>query len=406
MKRTITTRFGLVVAMLLTILPVSAYDFEVDGIYFEVVSLDDLTCAVVCGDNKYEGDIVIPSEVTYNTRTLKVTEVGEKAFYYCSSLTSVSIPYSVTKIGSGAFSGCRSLTTIGIPDSVTEIRGLAFSSCNSLISIDIPDSVEKMYPRAFEDCSSMKSISLSNSIKKIDYGFFSGCESLLSLTIPANVEQLELYFGTHEYQTFYHCKALREVKIVYSDKILKGCNLGFTGSTIGLWPEDISFGYSEVRYTLNDITVLSSYYCEIERLYLDRELGNTLKLPYLKDLTLGEHITKVQIDPTKAESLESITCYAQEPPICPEFTNAQYLNTVVKVPNVSLEKYQQADGWKNFWNLEGFNAGESAVDEVMVDESIREIGRYDINGKSVDADYNGIVIVRYSDGTTKKILNK
>ena len=126
----------------------------------------------------------------------------------------------------------------------------------------------------------------------------------------------------------------------------------------------------------------------------------------VKVLSLVEHITQVQISPSDSKSLESIVCYAQEPPTSPEFTNAQYLNTVVKVPNSSLEKYKEAEVWKNFWNLEGFDAGDSAVDSIVSEEAVNEIGRYDINGKAVDADYKGIVIIRYSNGSTKKVLTK
>lgn len=85
--KTILKKLGLAVAMLLPFLPAFAYDFEVDGIYYEVISVPDLTCEVVCGDTKYSGDIVIPSDVVYNGRTFTVTEikggynVGEGAFY-------------------------------------------------------------------------------------------------------------------------------------------------------------------------------------------------------------------------------------------------------------------------------------------------------------------------------------
>ena len=44
-----------------------------------------------------------------------VTSIGEKAFLYCTSLTSVTIPDSVTSIGSGAFYYCTSLTSVTIP---------------------------------------------------------------------------------------------------------------------------------------------------------------------------------------------------------------------------------------------------------------------------------------------------
>ena len=52
---------------------------------------------------EYQGNVVIPEEVTYMNRTRKVTSIGEYAFFYCDGLTSITIGNSVTSIGSGAF---------------------------------------------------------------------------------------------------------------------------------------------------------------------------------------------------------------------------------------------------------------------------------------------------------------
>lgn len=104
----------------------NAYDFEVDGIYYNVVSLQDLTCAVTTGDIKYERSVAIPSKVTYNNRQLSVTEIGHGAFWNCESLTSVTIPNSVTSIRHAAFYGCNSLESVTIPNSVTSIEYKAF----------------------------------------------------------------------------------------------------------------------------------------------------------------------------------------------------------------------------------------------------------------------------------------
>ena len=56
-----------------------------------------------------------------------MTKIGERAFYNCTSLSSVVIPESVTEIGPYAFGKCESLTSIVIPDNVTEIGYDAFN---------------------------------------------------------------------------------------------------------------------------------------------------------------------------------------------------------------------------------------------------------------------------------------
>ena len=83
----------------------SAYDVEVDGIYYYVDSHKNAT--VTSGDNKYSGDIAIPESITYNNSKYSVTSIGKFAFSECSDLTSITIPNSVTNIGYGAFYGCN-----------------------------------------------------------------------------------------------------------------------------------------------------------------------------------------------------------------------------------------------------------------------------------------------------------
>lgn len=113
-------------------LSASAYDFEVDGIYYNIIGTGQVE--VTRGDS-YSGNVTIPSTVSYNLVTYSVISIGEKAFEYCSGLTSVTIPNSVTSIGDAAFNNCSSLTTLTIGSSVTYIGKIAFAGCTNIAGI-------------------------------------------------------------------------------------------------------------------------------------------------------------------------------------------------------------------------------------------------------------------------------
>ena len=73
---------------------------------------------------------------TYNSDCYTSDDViGKYAFYYCSGLTSVTLPSSVTSIGESAFRGCSGLTSVTIPSSVTSIGQDAFYNCSGLTSV-------------------------------------------------------------------------------------------------------------------------------------------------------------------------------------------------------------------------------------------------------------------------------
>lgn len=158
--------FLLMAAMLLCSISASAHDFVKNGIFYKAprqIDLADLTVMVTYFDpdndsdystfkNEYRGRVVIPSTVTYEGMTFRVTRIDNDAFRECDALTSVVIPSTIESIGDWAFAGCSSLTSIIIPKSVESIGYCAFRYCSNLISITIPEGVTSIGREAFSYC--------------------------------------------------------------------------------------------------------------------------------------------------------------------------------------------------------------------------------------------------------------
>ena len=184
--------FSLFVALIATT-SLWAYDFQSGDLYYNITSssapyaveVTSKSSSSPYNDGVMFTSVTIPQNVTYNGTSYSVTSIGEYAFDYCSSLTSVTIPNSVTSIGHYAFDRCSSLTSITIPNSVTSIGIYAFLQCESLTSITIPNSVTSIGYGAFRDCSSLVSITIPNSVTIIGYRAFSDCSSLVSVTMLA-----------------------------------------------------------------------------------------------------------------------------------------------------------------------------------------------------------------------------
>ena len=170
---------NLLLFLMVLLLPCStfAYDFVVDGIYYNRDTYTQTATVTYksYSDGGYSGIVHIPEEVVYNGVTYSVTSIGNYAFRNCSSLTEVTIPNSVTSIGGSAFEGCSSLTEVTIPNSVTSIGNDAFRNCSSLTEVTIGNSVTSISYSAFEGCSSLTEVTIPNSVTSIGGRAFNGC---------------------------------------------------------------------------------------------------------------------------------------------------------------------------------------------------------------------------------------
>ncbi|MBO4663405.1 MAG: leucine-rich repeat domain-containing protein, partial [Bacteroidaceae bacterium] len=171
-----------------------AFDFEKDGIYYNILSEDDKTAEVTSGDVSYTGDIVIPAEVN----GYSITEIGEHAFEY-STITSVNIPSSVIRIKKNAFFECKGLTSVAIPSKQIVISPYAFMFCENLVSLTIFGEVKSIGSKAFSYCTSLKDIYLYARTVKKDFSVhdntFSNVSSDIITHVYKGMEEMYSYYG-------------------------------------------------------------------------------------------------------------------------------------------------------------------------------------------------------------------
>ncbi len=179
-----------------------------DGVLFN----KNLSTLVVCPGGK-AGNYNIPAGVT---------SIGEYAFHYCTSLTSVTVPDGVISFGRNVFMECTRLTEVTLPASATTLGFQMFLYCPGLMTITvdeqnpsyasldgvlfnksltkinqypagrsgnftIPESVTSIGGWAFHGCTRLTGVTIPNSVTSIWDNAFGYCSSLSEVAVPASV---------------------------------------------------------------------------------------------------------------------------------------------------------------------------------------------------------------------------
>ena len=315
-------------------------------VFFDCRGLTSLTIpssVTSIGDWAFHGC----SGLTSLTIPSSVTSIGDCAFMKCSGLTSLTIPTSVTSIGGGAFGGCSGLTSLTIPTSVTSIADNVFRDCSGLISLTIPSSVTSIGDNAFADCSGLTSLTIPSSVTLIGWGAFEGCSGLTSLNIPSSVTSIGA-------SAFEGCSGLTSLNISSGVTSIGDCTFeGCSGLTSLNIPSSVTFiGWG----AFDDCSGLTSIYVYPE------------KLP-----TLGTDI----------------------------FYGCDAKNCTVYVPKGTYDDYKSSE-FGYFEKIVEFDA--SGIDKVTTSANAKEVSRYSANGQRLSAPAKGLNIVKYSDGSVKKVV--
>ncbi len=203
--------------------------FKAGGLYYKVVHISPLEVVVFTQNTdspyfdageKPKGAIVIPKEVTHNSKTYKVTGIDGRVFRYNTDITTLNILAEITELEYEVFEGCTQLKSVNLPNSLKNMY-YAFKGCTSLTSINIPDSVTDLNG-AFEGCTSLTTVNIPESVTDLDYTF-KGCSSLTTVNIPESVTGLDY--------TFVGCQWLTSIKIPNSVTYLGSAFIGCTSLT-------------------------------------------------------------------------------------------------------------------------------------------------------------------------------
>ncbi len=146
---------------------------------------------------------------------------GAKLYLNGIELTEVTIPSEMTEIKDCTFSGCTSLTSVTIHNRVSQIGSSAFCGCTSLTSVTIGKRVTSIGDYAFKGCTSLTNIIIPENVNYIGRGAFFNCTSLTSVTIPDSVTSIRD-------EAFENCTSLKEV--YYTGDLSAWCKIGFIDS--------------------------------------------------------------------------------------------------------------------------------------------------------------------------------
>ena len=297
--------FILSIIMAVSAITAHAYDIEVDGIQYNVVSLSEMTLSV-CGYTPQE-NVIIPSTVTYNNKTFTVIGIDKSTFdlAYPNIVHTLSLPGTIRFIKQEGIQGHYNdfVPKVYFPNgnNISELElGAIYGSW---YDIDLDLSHLKKYKSHCVN-NYRANVNLSNDIETIEnvhetfmFGEFN------KLVIPDNANDFTVTVPDGK-------------PLLTSD-----CNELYYGRKYHIWETDES----------------------------KSEESKTVKFEVKKKMTIGQYLT--DITDVYLNDVDTVISYADNPPTLGDVTNKSYIEAIVFVPSSALSKYKNHPQWSFFWNL-------------------------------------------------------
>ena len=125
----------------------------------------------------------------------------------------------------------------------------------------------------------------------------------------------------------------------------------------------------------------------------------------LTSLTLPSSVTAIGSQAFKhCSGLTSIYVYMEKLPETGSnlFLGCDEKNCTVYVPKGTGDAYFRSAEFGYFYNIVEFDA--TGIDKVATSADVKEVSRYSANGQRLSAPAKGLNIVKYSDGSVKKVV--
>ena len=372
-KSTFKRRLMFVVCMLMCGLSIQAAD---DGLITDQVTIDKLVAGTlpqrISSDEKYlitnlkiNGQIngtdlrliremagrSIKNEETEGKLTIldlanvKIVSGGD----YYTSYYEFTYYTQDDSLGVNAFANCN-LTSVTLPTNLKYIAYATFDGCYALTSVTLPPNLRGMDGRNFNNCRSLTNLDLPSSLTFIEESAFNNCRSLTNLNLPSSLT----FIGV---SAFSDCKGL---------------------TSLTLSPNIIVVGQEAFGHCSN-----------------------------LSTLTIPQGLTSIarlnQYHIFSGSGLESVYVAWQTPvPAGFFFDDFDISKCTLYVPLGTKQAYSGTEVWREFGEIKEYDV--SGVGKVDNHSEAKEVSRYSLDGQRLSAPVKGLNIVRYSDGSIKKVV--
>ena len=266
--------------------------------------------------------------------------IGSYAFFYCSGLTSITIPNSVTSIGEKAFYGTGWYNNQ--PNGILYLDNccLGYKGDNPTGSLSLKEGTRLIGSSAFYGCDGLTSITIPNSVTSIGDSAFYACDGLTSVIVEN---------GNSKYDSRGNCNAIVETS---TNTLILGCK----NSTI---PNSVTSIGSYAFYDcdgLTSITIPNSVITIGECAFRGCD--------GLTSITIPNSVTSIGEKAFISDNLRIVKSLSNTPQQCDDYAFGENPAALLMVPKGSMMSYMIADGWRHFTKIQEFEV-DDAVKPVL-----------------------------------------